>query len=39
MRKIRQALSYIFIKKTVPIDWLRQKIREQVEAYKKRMNE
>jgi DNA-binding NtrC family response regulator len=29
----------LFIEKPIPIDWLRQKVREQVEAYEKRMNE
>lgn len=29
----------LFIGKPIPIDWLRQKVREQVEAYEKRMNE
>ena len=29
----------LFIEKPIPIDWLRQKVREQVEAYAKRMNE
>ena len=29
----------LFIEKPIPIDWLRQKVREQVEAYDKRMNE
>lgn len=28
----------LFIEKPIPIDWLRQKVREQVEAYEKRMN-
>ena len=29
----------LFIEKPIPIDWLRQKVREQVEAYEKTMNE
>jgi DNA-binding NtrC family response regulator len=29
----------LFIEKPIPIDWLRQKVREQVEAYEKGMNE
>ena len=29
----------LFIGKPIPIDWLRQKVREQVEAYEKRINE
>lgn len=29
----------LFIEKPIPIDWLRQKVREQVEAYEKSMNE
>jgi DNA-binding NtrC family response regulator len=29
----------LFIEKPIPIDWLRQKVREQVEAYEKRTNE
>jgi DNA-binding NtrC family response regulator len=29
----------LFIEKPIPIDWLRQKVREQVEAYDKRMNQ
>lgn len=29
----------LFIEKPIPIDWLRQKVREQVEAYEKRMND
>jgi DNA-binding NtrC family response regulator len=29
----------LFIEKPIPIDWLRQKVREQVEAYERRMNE
>ena len=29
----------LFIEKPIPIDWLRQKVREQVEAYEKRMNQ
>jgi FixJ family two-component response regulator len=29
----------LFIEKPIPIDWLRQKVREQVEAYEKRVNE
>ena len=28
----------LFIEKPIPIDWLRQKVREQVQAYEKRMN-
>lgn len=29
----------LFIEKPIPIDWLRQKVREQVETYEKRVNE
>ena len=29
----------LFIEKPIPIDWLRQKVREQVEAFEKRRNE
>jgi DNA-binding NtrC family response regulator len=29
----------LFIEKPIPIDWLRQKVREQVKAYEQRMNE
>jgi DNA-binding NtrC family response regulator len=29
----------LFIEKPIPIDWLRQKVREQVEVYEKRTNE
>jgi DNA-binding NtrC family response regulator len=29
----------LFIEKPIPIDWLRQRVREQVEAYEKRMND
>ena len=29
----------LFIEKPIPIDWLRQKVREQIKAYEKRTNE
>ncbi|MDW0285771.1 MAG: response regulator [Nitrososphaeraceae archaeon] len=29
----------LFIEKPIPIDWLRQKVREQITAYEQRMNE
>ena len=29
----------LFIEKPIPIDWLRQKVREQVEAFERRRNE
>jgi len=35
----KQGIIDLFIEKPIPIDWLRQKVREQVQAYKLRMNE
>jgi DNA-binding NtrC family response regulator len=34
-----EGIIDLFIEKPIPIDWLRQKVREQVQAYKLRMNE
>jgi hypothetical protein len=28
----------LFIEKPIPIDWLRQKVREQIEVYERKMN-
>jgi DNA-binding NtrC family response regulator len=35
----QEGIIDLFIEKPIPIDWLRQKVREQVQAYKLRMNE
>jgi DNA-binding NtrC family response regulator len=35
----KEGIIDLFIEKPIPIDWLRQKVREQVQAYKLRMNE
>jgi len=35
----KEGIIDLFIAKPIPIDWLRQKVREQVQAYKLRMNE
>jgi len=36
---MKEGIIDLFIEKPIPIDWLRQKVREQVEAYEQRMNE
>jgi DNA-binding NtrC family response regulator len=36
---VKDGTIDLFIEKPIPIDWLRQKVREQVEAYEKRINE
>jgi DNA-binding NtrC family response regulator len=36
---LKEGIIDLFIQKPIPIDWLRQKVREQVQAYKLRMNE
>ena len=36
---MKDGTKDLFIEKPIPIDWLRQKVREQVEAYEKRVNE
>jgi len=36
---IKDGTIDLFIEKPIPIDWLRQKVREQVKAYEQRMNE
>ena len=38
-KQMKDGTIDLFIEKPIPIDWLRQKVREQVEAYEKRMNE
>jgi two-component system response regulator ChvI len=35
----KEGIIDLFIEKPIPIDWLRQKVREQVQAYKLKMNE
>ena len=35
----KEGIIDLFIGKPIPIDWLRQKVREQIEAYEQRMNE
>jgi DNA-binding NtrC family response regulator len=35
----KEGIIDLFIEKPIPIDWLRQKVREQVKAYEQRMNE
>src|SRR5437867_972122 len=35
----KEGIIDLFIEKPIPINWLRQKVREQVQAYKLRMNE
>ena len=35
----KEGFIDLFIEKPIPIDWLRQKVREQVKAYEQRMNE
>ena len=36
---MKEGIIDLFIEKPIPIDWLRQKVREQVNAYEQRMNE
>ena len=36
---MKEGIIDLFIEKPIPIDWLRQKVREQVKAYEQRMNE
>jgi response regulator of citrate/malate metabolism len=36
---MKEGIIDLFIKKPIPIDWLRQKVRKQVKAYEQRMNE
>lgn len=36
---MKEGIIDLFIEKPVTIDWLRQKVREQVKAYEQRMNE
>jgi DNA-binding NtrC family response regulator len=36
---MKEGVIDLFIEKPIPIDWLRQKVREQVKAYEQRMNE
>ncbi|MDP9304854.1 MAG: response regulator [Thermoproteota archaeon] len=36
---MKEGTIDLFIEKPIPIDWLRQKVREQVKAYEQRMNE
>src|SRR5437867_8935665 len=36
---MKEVIIDLFIEKPIPIDWLRQKVREQVNAYEQRMNE
>ncbi|MFN2434741.1 MAG: response regulator [Nitrososphaeraceae archaeon] len=36
---MKDGIIDLFIEKPIPIDWLRQKVREQVKAYEQRMNE
>ena len=36
---MEKGIIDLFIEKPIPIDWLRQKVREQVKAYEQRMNE
>lgn len=35
----KEGIIDLFIGKPIPIDWLRQKVREQIEAYEQRMTE
>ena len=35
----KEGIIDLFIEKPIPIDWLRQKVREQVKVYEQRMNE
>ena len=34
----KEGIIDLFIEKPIPIDWLRQKVREQIEVYEQRMN-
>jgi hypothetical protein len=36
---VKEGIIDLFIEKPIPIDWLRQKVREQVKAYERRMSE
>ena len=36
---MKEGIIDLFIEKPIPIDWLRQKVREQVKTYEQRMNE
>ena len=36
---VKDGTIDLFIEKPIPIDWLRQKVREQIEAFEKRRNE
>lgn len=36
---MKEGTIDLFIEKPIPIDWLRQKVREQIKAYEQRMNE
>jgi len=36
---VKGGIIDLFIEKPIPIDWLRQKVREQVKAYERRMSE
>ena len=36
---MKEGIIDLFIEKPIHIDWLRQKVREQVKAYEQRMNE
>jgi DNA-binding NtrC family response regulator len=36
---MKEGIIDLFIEKPIPIDWLRQKVREQVKAYEQGMNE
>jgi DNA-binding NtrC family response regulator len=38
-RYMKEGIIDLFIEKPIPIDWLRQKVREQVKLYEQRMNE
>jgi DNA-binding NtrC family response regulator len=38
-RYMKEGIIDLFIEKPIPIDWLRQKVREQVKVYEQRMNE
>jgi hypothetical protein len=36
---MKEGIIDLFIEKPIPIDWLRQKVREQIKAYEQVMNE
>ena len=38
-RYMKEGIIDLFIEKPIPIDWLRQKVREQVKLFEQRMNE